>query len=146
MLEDCKTGKKSNRAIPLIPATVAALRRHWERQQVDRLVMGERYAAHDFVFADPGGEPLQETGVYKYHWLPALRRAEVPPITLYAARHGAATMWLEAGLPMKLVQELLGHASMAMTADVYSHILPAFRRQAADAMAAHLERARAAAQ
>lgn len=85
---------------------------------------------------------MPETGILKYHWLPALKRAGVPRVTLYAARHGAATMWLEAGLPMRLVQELLGHASMVMTADVYSHILPAFRRQAADATAAHLERAR----
>jgi integrase len=141
LLEDCKT-EKSRRAVPLIPRTVEALRWHRVRQESHREAAGTRYTDHGFMFADTLGEPLQETGVYKYHWLPALNKAGVPPVTLYAARHGAATMWLEAGLPMKLVQELLGHASMTMTADVYSHILPAFRRQAADAMAAHLERTR----
>jgi integrase len=48
-----------------------------------------------------------------------------------------ATPWLEAGLPLKLVQELLGHAS-TITADAYSHILPDYRRQAAGVLGAHL--------
>jgi integrase len=90
------------------------------------------------VFASATGEPLQGTVVYKYHWRPTLKRLGLPPLRLHDLRHSAATLWLEAGLPLKLVQELLGHASMAITADVYSHILPAYRRQAADALAAHL--------
>ena len=65
-----------------------------------------------------------------------------PGRALHDLRHSAATLWLEAGLPLKLVQELLGHASMTITADVYSHILPAYRRQAAEVMAVHLEQAR----
>jgi integrase len=69
-------------------------------------------------------------------WLDAaIRRSE-------RKRHSAATLWLEAGLPLKLVAELLGHASMAITADAYSHILPAYRRQAAEVLAAHLQKAR----
>jgi site-specific recombinase XerD len=47
-------------------------------------------------------------------------------------------MLLESGVPMKVVQETLGHASIVLTADTYSHVSPAFKRQAADALAAHL--------
>ena len=90
------------------------------------------------MLATPTGEPLQGTVVYKYHWRPTLKRLGLPRVRLHDCRHSAATLWLEAGLPLKLVQEFLGHASMAITADVYSHILPPDRRQAADVLAAHL--------
>lgn len=56
--------------------------------------------------------------VYKYHWLPNLRRLASPKSRLHDLPHSAATLWLEAGLHLKLVQELLGHASMTITADV----------------------------
>jgi integrase len=88
------------------------------------------------------GAPLAGTSVFKRGWLPTLKRLGLPAVRLHDLRHSAATLWLEAGLPLKLVQELLGHASMAITADVYAHILPAYRREAADVLAAHLERAR----
>ena len=105
------------------------------------MIAGSRYAVHDFVFAMPTGEPLQGTVVYKYHWQPTLKRLGLPPVRLHDCRHSAATLWLEAGLPLKLVQELLGHSSVAITGDVYSHILPAYRREAAVVLAAHLARA-----
>jgi integrase len=57
-------------------------------------------------------------------------------------RHTAATLVVEADYLTKLVQEALGHTLMAITAVVYSHILPAYRREAVSALAAHLERAR----
>jgi site-specific recombinase XerD len=49
-------------------------------------------------------------------------------------------MLLEAAVPMRVVQEILGHASMVLTADTYSHVTPAFKRQAAEALAKYLER------
>jgi integrase len=80
--------------------------------------------------------------VYKYSWRPTLKRLGLPAVRLHDLRHSTATLWLEAGVPLKLVQELLGHASMTITADVYSHILPAYRRESADVLAAHLARAK----
>ena len=114
---------------------------HRTRQDAERITAGSTSTDHDFVFPGPAGEPLQGTVVYKYHWRPALKRLGLPPVRLHDLRHSAATLWLEAGLPLKLVQELLGHASMTITADVYSRILPAYRRQAADVLAAHLAKA-----
>jgi integrase len=143
LLESPKTGR--TRAVPLLPEAVDALQRHRDRQQVERLVAADGYASYPgggFIFASERGQPLQGTVVYKYHWRPMLTRLGVPPVRLHDCRHTAATMMLEAGYPMKLVQEILGHASMAITADVYSHILPAYRREAVGALAAHLARAR----
>ena len=137
LLEEPKT-ERSRRAIPLIEATATALQRHRDRQAVDRLTAGARYATHDFVFADEWGEPLRADGVYKYSWLPTLRRLGLPRVRLYDCRHSAATMWLEAGLSMRLVMELLGHASMALTSDTYSHVTPGYRRTAADALTTYL--------
>jgi integrase len=137
VLEACKT-TKSQRSIPLIAEAVEALQRHRDRQAVERLVAGEGYHDHSFVFAEPDGEPWRRDGVYKYHWLPMLKRLGLPRVALKDARHSCATMLLESGVPMKVVQEILGHASMTLTADTYSHVTPAFKRQAADALAAHL--------
>jgi integrase len=140
LVEECKTDK-SHRAVPLLPTTVEALARHRDRQAVERLVAGEGYRDHGFVFADAQGEPLRGDGVTKYAWRPMLARLKLPPVKLHGARHTAATLLLEAGQPMKVVQEMLGHSSMAVTSDLYSHVTPAFARQAADALAEYLERA-----
>jgi integrase len=141
VVEECKT-ERSRRVVPLVALAIDALARHRDRQAVERLVAGEGYAAHGFVFADARGEPWRADGVSKYAWSPMLRRLKLPTVRLYDARHSCATMLLEADVHMKVVQELLGHASMTLTADTYSHVTPAFKRQAADALAAHLERAR----
>lgn len=140
LLELPKTGR--TREVRLLNETVAALRRHRDRQAVERLVAGATYATHDFVFADERGEPLQGTVVYKYHWRPTLTRLGLPPIRLHDCRHSAATMQLEAGIDMKVVQENLGHASIAITADVYSHVMDRLRREAANKYEAHREAAR----
>lgn len=106
------------------------------------MIAGDSYAAHDFVFADPTGQPLQGTVIYKYHWRPMLKRLGLPPVRLHDCRHSAATIQLEAGIDMKIVQENLGHASIAITADVYSHVMDRLRQQAADQYEAHRDAAR----
>jgi integrase len=140
VLEECKTDK-IRRVVPLLPVTVAALAAHRDRQGVERLVAGDGYRDHGFVFADAQGEPWRGDGVHKYHWLPTLTRLNLPRVRLHDCRHSAATMLLEAGVPLKVVQEMLGHRSITVTGDLYSHVRPAFARQAADALAEYLGRA-----
>jgi integrase len=139
VVEECKT-ERSRRVVPLVPLAVEALTQHRDRQAVERVIAGDAYAAHDLVFVDARGEPWRADGVTKYAWTPMLRRLKLPTVRLYDARHSCATMLLEAGVPMKVVQEMLGHASMTLTADTYSHVTPAFKRQAADALADYLGR------
>jgi integrase len=138
-LEEPKTDK-SRRAIPLLPLTVEALAGHRDAQGAERLVAGNEYRDHGFVFATPLGEPLRGDVVYKSHFLPALRAAGVPTVTLYALRHTAATLLLEAGVPMKVVQERLGHSTMMLTADTYSHVSASLQERAVEELADYMTR------
>lgn len=151
-LEEPKTNG-SRRAVPLMPQAVSALLAHRDRQAVERLVVGAGYAGYDFVFAGPTGEPLREDVVSK-QWRRAIadlnaetqRRAEaegatpalLPPMRLYDARHTCATLLLEAGEAMKVVQEILGHASIVITSNTYSHVRPAMAHRAMARLAAFL--------
>jgi len=58
----------------------------------------------------------------------------LPPIRFHDLRHTAATLLLSRGLNPKIVSEMLGHASIAITLDIYSHVVPHMQQQAADAM------------
>jgi integrase len=137
-LEDTKTDK-SRRAIPLLPITIEALRRQWLAQRADQLVAGAGYRDHGFVFANSLGDPLRGDVLYKSHFLPALRAAGVPTVTLYALRHTAATLLLEAGVPMKVVQERLGHSTMMLTADTYSHVSASLQARAVEELARYVD-------
>src|SRR3954468_9389225 len=68
-------------------------------------------------------------------------RAGLPPIRLHDLRHTAASLALEAGVPMKVVSEQLGHSLLAITADTYTSVLPAVAHAAADAVAGIVPRA-----
>jgi len=65
---------------------------------------------------------------------PLLKRAGLPEIRFHDLRHTAATLLLSRGVHPKLVQELLGHATMTQTMDTYSHVLPGMGDQTANAM------------
>ena len=130
-LEEPKT-EKSRRTIPLLGITVEALRWHQTRQEAEKLAAGGAYVDDGFVFASSLGSPLRGDVLYKSHFLLALREAGVPNVTLYALRHTAATLLLEAGVPMKVVQERLGHSTMVLTADTYSHVSPGLQARAVD--------------
>jgi integrase len=53
-----------------------------------------------------------------------LRQAGLPDVRFHDLRHGAATVLIAAGVDLKVVSELLGHSSVAITADIYAHVLP----------------------
>ena len=58
-----------------------------------------------------------------------LQKAGLPNVRFHYLRHGAATVLLVAGVPMKVVLELLGHSSVAITADIYAHVLPEMQQE-----------------
>jgi integrase len=139
-LEPPKT-RRSRRALPLDEATVAALRVHRDRQAVERLVAGERYAAHGFVFCDQWGEPSREDALYKGPFRRALAAAGLPSVTLYALRHGCATLMMETGkVGLKEVAEQLGDSSITVTGDVYSHVSAGHRRKGTEALGRYVFR------
>ena len=76
--------------------------------------------------------PLDWKVLVRRHFKRIVQRAGVPPIRPYDLRHTCATLLLGAGVNVKVVSERLGHASAALTLDVYSHVLPDMQQRAAD--------------
>lgn len=109
------------RQVALHPELVAALRRQQVRQHEERLLAGPAWAGQDFVFATALGGVLHPRNVAR-DFQAAIRRTGARPIRLHDLRHTAATLALTAGAHPKQVQEMLGHARVAITLDVYSHV------------------------
>ncbi len=86
----------------------------------------------DLVFASEVGTPLNERNVSNRHFKPTLERAGLPrSLRLYDLRHTHATLLLIAGTHPKIVSERLGHATVTLTLDTYSHVLPGMQTDSA---------------
>lgn len=149
--------KKGRRTVPLPDVTMRALK-EWKRKQAEeRLLAGAEYEAHGFVFATPFGQPLDLSNLHRGPWNrvmaaaglgtwgepgakpargPARKPRFRPAFRLYDLRHTCATLLLKRGVSPKIVQERLGHASITLTLDTYSHVLPDMQESAAAEMEA----------
>ncbi|HYE64780.1 MAG TPA: site-specific integrase, partial [Pyrinomonadaceae bacterium] len=124
---------RSRRTIPLPASTVRALAEHRRHQAEIRLMLGAEYQNNDLVFASSEGTPLSLRNLILRHFKRILRRAELPDsIRLYDLRHTCATLLLAAGENPKVVSERLGHASIVLTLDTYSHVLPDMQQAATE--------------
>jgi integrase len=85
------------------------------------------------MFTDALGNPMRPDAVSRVFHETATRLG-LQPIRFHDLRHSAASLMLAQGVPLKTVSETLGHASIAITADVYAHVTPDLRREAADAL------------
>lgn len=119
-----------NRVVFLHPQTTAALREHRRAQTEERLAAGPAWSDLEFVFTDEIGASLHPDRITKLFGQHA-REAGLPKIRLHDLRHTVATLALTAGVHTKVVQELLGHANVAITLDTYSHVAPELHEQAA---------------
>ena len=132
-LGETKT-KRGRRQINLTPRTVNALKAHRKNQLEGKMRLAVLYKDHGLIFASEVGTPLNPENLVKRSFKPLLKRASLPEIRFHDLRHTCATLLLGRGVHPKLVQELLGHATTAMTLDTYSHYLPSMGDQAARAM------------
>jgi integrase len=124
---------RSRRRIPLPASVSRALLEHRRCQAEERLKAGTTYQKLDLVFATGEGQPLIRLNVIQKHFKPILKRAELPDtLRLYDLRHTCATLLLAANENPKVVSERLGHASITLTMDVYSHVLPDMQQGASD--------------
>jgi integrase len=87
------------------------------------------------VFTNRRGQPLNPDHLYR-EFIRASREAGLPPIRLHDLRHGAASLALQAGTSLKVIQDQLGHSSIVLTADTYVSVEPELARDAAEATAA----------
>ena len=84
------------------------------------------------VFANQIGRPIEKQNLLRRSFWPLLERTGLPHIRFHDLRHTVATLLLEQGVHPKVVQERLGHSTISVTMDTYSHVVPALQREAAD--------------
>jgi integrase len=126
---------RGRRSISLDTETVTELRAHRARQHQERLAAGAGYADQGLVFSSRTGEPLHPK-VVSNQFRKAVARHAMPYLSVHGLRHSWATLALQAGIHPKIVQERLGHSTIAITLDIYSHVNPAMDADAANTVAA----------
>ena len=134
MLVPPKT-QRGRREITISKSLATSLAALKSRQQHVKRAAGDQYQDHGFIFADREGRPLYPEPLIKQVFRPALKRAGLPTtIRLYDLRHTSATLLLKAGEHIKVVSERLGHANVAITLEIYTHVLPGMQRDTANKM------------
>ena len=127
--------KNSIRRILLMPEDIKNLRvyKKWQENYSEEL--GDLFAGHNLVFTSPFGEPISPTNFSRRYFKPLLKKCDISSdFTFHGLRHTHATLLLRQGVNPKIVQERLGHSSIKVTMDTYSHVLPDMQRQAVDAL------------
>ncbi len=141
---------RSRRTVPLPASLVRSLIVHRRVQAEARLKLGQDYQNNDLVFATGKGTPHNSRNLSQRHFRPILAKAgtakdgenqaevselwpdRLKSLRLYDLRHTCATLLLAAGENPKVVSERLGHASIVLTLDTYSHVLPSMQQAATD--------------
>jgi integrase len=122
------------RSVPLASQTVAALKTHRKRQAEERLAFADVYVDQGLVFAREDGSPIHpERFLDAFHRISKV--AGLRPTRPHDLRQGWASRALEAGVPVRAVQEILGHASAMTTLDVYQHVGQGVKTDAAQLVA-----------
>ena len=121
----------SLRSIALSPGVCETLMRHREAQSRERTLMGEAYEDHGLVFATVDGRPLNPDYIGCQYFRRLISLAGVPQINFHGLRHTHATLLALRGVPLKTVSARLGHSSVKITGDIYSHVLDRMDRGAA---------------
>ncbi len=123
---------KGRRLIALSPSTVITLREHKEKQSELRQSLGyDLLSDNDLVFSHYDGSPLLPNTV-THAWIKLIRQCGLNGVRLHDARHTHASLLLKQGVHPKIVQERLGHGSIRVTLDTYSHVAPGLQQAAAN--------------
>jgi len=130
----------SERVVDLDGNTLGSLLAHRLTQDQERVAWGEVYADAGLVFTREDGRPLRPE--YVTRRMQAIAEAAcLPRKRLHDLRHGSASLQLAAGIPIAVVSKRLGHSSLSITSDTYSHLLRGVGREAAEASVALVPRA-----
>jgi len=121
---------KGRRTVALPPSAILVLNEHREKQKLDRAMLGILLTDDDLVFSTLDGKPLRPNTITRA-WTMLAARVGVKVIRLHDARHTHASLMLKQGIHPKIVQERLGHSTIAVTLDTYSHVAPGLQEVAA---------------
>ena len=126
--------KGSRRTVRLSQTALEALRSHLERQLEEIDQAGGLWSENGLIFASEAGEPLDRRYITTHRFKPLLKRTGLPQIRFHDLRHTCATLLLAQNVNPKVVSEMLGHATLAITLDTYSHTLLDMQESAAKVM------------
>jgi integrase len=124
---------RSRRTVPLSPAIVSLLKAQRVTQAAERPYAGEHWTDSGLVFTTEFGGPVDPRNVLRTVEL-AANKAGVAAVGVHTLRHSAAVAWLEAGVHIKAVADLLGHSSISITGDIYGHTSDDTARAAIDSL------------
>jgi integrase len=133
LLGEPKT-KKSRRTICFPKVATEALKSHLQHRMEEMECLGDLYEDHGLVFTTEVGTLTNPTNLRKRSFAALLKRAKLPLVRFHDLRHTCATLLFSRGVHPKYVQELLGHASIKTTLDLYSHVIPGMGDHTARAM------------
>jgi len=128
LVEGEPKSKAGRRKIALADVVIEALKKHRVRQLEARIKMGDRWQEHGLIFPNIYGAYFNPDHVWRL-FKKLLKQAGLPNVRFHDLRHSAATVLIAAGVPLKVVSELLGHSSVAITADIYAHVLPEMQQE-----------------
>ena len=132
VFEAPKNGRGS--AVKLTRVAAKALKDHLGRQLGEIDATGEDNRDAGLIFPSERGQPMRQHTLTRGSFETLLQRARLSRIRFHDLRHTCATLLLGKGVHPKLVQELLGHATISITLDTYSHVLPGMDDRTASAM------------
>jgi integrase len=136
VISEPKTAR-SRREVPLHPSVVTMLRKHRTAQKAERLRAASNWQNTELVFTSELGGPVDPRNFLRVIET-AAKTAGVQGVGIHTLRHSAAVAWLESGVHIKAVADLLGHSSISVTGDVYGHSSDATARAAIDGLGARL--------
>lgn len=125
---------RSRRVIPLAPPVVELLEKHRVQQDLEREKAANLWEDNGLVFTTEVGKPVEPRNLLRVMEA-AGKKAGVEGAGVHTLWHSAATLWLESGVQLKAVSDLLGHSSTAITGDIYAHAAAASQEQAVAGLA-----------
>jgi len=131
--QDPKT-KRGIRRLQIDSGLVRSLRQWKARQSAERLAWGAAYVDSGRVFTRENGESLHPETITKT-FIRLVRASDLPRIRFHDLRHTSATLAIDAGEDVRLVMKRLGHSSIAVTVNMYTHDAPDAARDAAERLA-----------
>lgn len=124
-----KSGK--SRSITITPSLTKEFKKLYKQQLEEKLLLGREYDDLDLVFAQKNGRPIQPTEMAR-NYRKMVDKSGLPYIRFHDLRHTHATLLLQQGVHPKVVSERLGHSTIGITMDTYTHVLPNMQKEAAE--------------
>ena len=134
VMESTPKTARGRRRIALDPETIRILQKWRMRQREERLLWGSAWQNTGYVFTREEGTPWHPERVSKM-FKRLVSETDLPAISVHGLRHTSATLGLINGTPLKVMSERLGHSSIAVTGDIYSHVTEGMDREAASRIA-----------